>query len=80
VGQDIFRSLLSENENFHTINNIVVTVIFFEIYGGKIQDLLNDFQSLKILGDGKGEMVVQGLEEYDANNPSHLLELIDLGN
>ena len=57
-----------------------VTVSFFEIYGGRIQDLLNKRCRLKVLEDGKGEVVVTGLKEFEANDPHHMLNLIESAN
>ena len=36
---------------------------FFEIYGGKVSDLLNGKKKLVIQEDGKGKIQVSGLEE-----------------
>lgn len=71
VAEDLFM-LLDEDS--------LVTVSFFELYGGRIQDLLNKRQRLKILEDGKGEVVVTGLEEFEANDASELMALVDTGN
>lgn len=80
VAKDMFDLLSKEhwavNEKGCTMDDTVVTVSFFEIYGGKIQDLLNDCRRLKVLEDGKGEVVVSGLKEFQANDPNQLLELI----
>ena len=58
VAEDIFR-LLADNERSGgdgcKEGDTVVTVSFFELYGGRCQDLLNDRCRLKILEDGKGE-------------------------
>jgi len=57
-----------------------VTVSFFELYGGRVQDLLNNRNKLKILEDGRGEVVVSGLEEFEAHDAGQLLDLMDKGN
>ncbi|GMH82629.1 hypothetical protein TrVE_jg5098 [Triparma verrucosa] len=79
VATDIFTKL-GEEEGRCKGSDTVVTVSFFELYGGRCQDLLNERCRLKILEDGKGEVVVQGLEEYQASNPSDFLTLVDAGN
>jgi len=79
VAADIFTKL-GEEEGRCKESDTVVTVSFFELYGGRCQDLLNERCRLKILEDGKGEVVVQGLEEYQASNPSDFLTLVDAGN
>lgn len=83
VAEDIFMVLSgihsdgSEGGDICTLTNTFVCVSFFEIYGGGVQDLLNDRKRLRILEDGKGEVVVTGLEEYEANTPDQLLNLMD---
>ena len=84
VAEDLFH-LLSEqasssDERECSLQNVNVAVTFFEIYGGRIQDLLNNRRRLKVLEDGKGEVVVAGLEEFEANDPDQLLGLIDSAN
>uniref|UniRef100_A0A7S3V5B6 Kinesin-like protein n=1 Tax=Chaetoceros debilis TaxID=122233 RepID=A0A7S3V5B6_9STRA len=76
VSEDIF-SLLSTNSEGPNLDNTMVLVSFFEIYGGRIQDLLNKRERLKVLEDGKGEVVVTGLREFEANDPQHLLDYIE---
>jgi kinesin family protein 2/24 len=75
VAEDIFH-LLSLG-NGPNLDDTIGLVSFFEIYGGRIQDLLNKRQRLKVLEDGKGEVVVTGLREFEANDPQHLLEYIE---
>ncbi|GMI34552.1 hypothetical protein TeGR_g6675 [Tetraparma gracilis] len=84
VAADIF-ALLRENaeggaEGLPTPASTIVTVSFFELYGGRCQDLLNERHRLKILEDGKGEVVVTGLEEYEATDPGEFLTLVEAGN
>jgi len=87
VAEDLFLMLSDEDETVSvrsegscTLENTYVTVSFFELYGGRVQDLLNNRHRLKILEDGKGEVVVSGLEDYEANNPQELLDLLEKGN
>lgn len=79
VANDVFKLLESDRSSVST-NDTVVLVSFFEIYGGRIQDLLNHGKRLKVLEDGKGEVVVTGLMEFEANNPKHLLDFIESAN
>jgi kinesin family member 2/24 len=69
VAQDLF---LSSSFTFY--------VSFFEIYGGRCFDLLNERCKLSILEDGNGNIQVQGLMERSATNKDELLNIIDYGN
>ncbi|KAL7515964.1 hypothetical protein ACHAWF_000019, partial [Thalassiosira exigua] len=51
----------------------------FEIYGGRIQDLLHGRKRLKVLEDGSGEVVVSGLGELSVSGSRELLALLDRG-
>jgi kinesin family protein 2/24 len=79
-GGDGIDEMFQSDDNSSDGSEYQVTVSFFEIYGVRIQDLLNDRNQLKILEDGKGEVVVSGLEEYNADSASELLGLMEEGN
>jgi len=57
-----------------------VVVSFFEIYGGKLYDLLNGRQRLCAREDGKQTVCVVGLTEHDVPEPGAMMELIEYGN
>lgn len=82
VSEDMFHLLADEygEADGCTFQDTIVTVAYFEIYGGFFQDLLNNRQRLKILEDGKGEIVVSGLEEFEANDSAQFLALVASGN
>mmetsp|Transcript_48376 Transcript_48376/g.89712 ORF Transcript_48376/g.89712 Transcript_48376/m.89712 type:complete len:282 (-) Transcript_48376:21-866(-) len=84
VAEDLFEILSGRHGggagNSCTLEDTAVTVTFFEIYGGRIQDLLNERKRLKLLEDGKGEVVISGLEEFEANGPDQFFTLLDAGN
>lgn len=77
VAEDLFHLLESDKDY---AENLTVAVSFFEIYGGRCQDLLNHRNRLDIREDGKGEVQVAGLEEVAAKDSSSMLSIIDLGN
>lgn len=52
----------------------------YEIYGGKIYDLLNDHQVLSIREDKNSTIQIAGLKEVFVDNDDHILELIKQGN
>ncbi|CAH9122819.1 unnamed protein product [Cuscuta epithymum] len=53
---------------------------FFEIYGGKLFDLLNDRKKLCMREDGKQQVCIVGLQEYRVSDVEMIKELIDRGN
>ena len=52
---------------------------FFEIYGGKCMDLLNNKKKLQILEDKNNKIQVFGLEEKEAFSSSDVQQIIDYG-
>ena len=82
VADDIF-SFLSDNvfedDSCCSCDNTTISIAIFEIYGGRIQDLLNKRNRLKVLEDGRGEVVISGLEEFEASTPEDFLALIEAG-
>jgi len=57
-----------------------VSVSFFEIYGGRPFDLLNNRQRLETLEDSKNEVQIAGLAERAVSNATEMMQYIDLGN
>ncbi|XP_003742356.1 kinesin-like protein Klp10A [Galendromus occidentalis] len=57
-----------------------VRLSFFEIYGSKVLDLLNEKAQLKILEDNRQKVVVVGLTEIEVADEDEMLELIQKGN
>ncbi|XP_060669055.1 kinesin-like protein KIN-13B [Ziziphus jujuba] len=76
ASQDILRSM------HHTYRNqgFQLFVSFFEIYGGKLFDLLNDRKKLCMREDGKQQVCIVGLQEYRVSNVEAIKELIEKGN
>lgn len=52
-------------------------VSFFEIYGGRCQDLLNERHRLVVREDGKGDVVIGELQESEAQTEEELIGLIE---
>lgn len=71
---DLFN-YLDESEYSH----LSVGVSLFEIYGGRLHDLLNDRKQVKCLEDHKGKVQFPGLSEHRIDGPSELIEYIELG-
>lgn len=59
---------------------VSVSSSFFEIYGGKLFDLLNDRKKLVMREDGAKMVNIVGLRERKCTQVSDLLELMNYGN
>ncbi|KAL0342023.1 UNVERIFIED_CONTAM: Kinesin-like protein KIN-13B [Sesamum calycinum] len=66
----------------HTYRNqgFQLFVSFFEIYGGKLFDLLSDRKKLCMREDGKQQVCIVGLREYRVSDVETIKELIEKGN
>ncbi|VDK80029.1 unnamed protein product [Onchocerca ochengi] len=72
---DVFK-LLHKDYKRH---NLQVCCSFFEIYGGKVFDLIGNKAMLRVLEDGKKEVQVVGLQEVPVHNEDDVLDLIKKG-
>ncbi|XP_067403535.1 kinesin-like protein KIF2B [Emydura macquarii macquarii] len=77
VAQDVFRWL---REPSYKKLELQVYGAFFEIYGGKVYDLLNWRSRLKVLEDGKQQIQVVGLQEEEVTCVEEVMKLIQIGN
>lgn len=53
---------------------------FFEIYGGKLFDLLKNRKKLLIREDGNGQVCIVGLQEHEVSRLEDVEEMIEIGN
>ncbi len=60
--------------------NLAVSCSFFEIYSGKVFDLLAQKSKLRVLEDGKQQVQVVGLTEKPVGSVDDVLKLINAGN
>ena len=58
---------------------LALWVSFFEIYGGKVYDLLNGRKKLVIREDARQQMCVVGLQEFEVDNVELVERLIEHG-
>ncbi|VBB27498.1 unnamed protein product [Acanthocheilonema viteae] len=72
---DVFK-LLHKDYKRHSLQ---VCCSFFEIYGGKVFDLIGNKAMLRVLEDGKKEVQVVGLQEVPVHDEDDVLELIKKG-
>ncbi|CAJ2661252.1 kinesin-like protein KIN-13B isoform X2 [Trifolium pratense] len=65
----------------HTYRNqgFQLFVSFFEIYGGKLYDLLNERKKLCMREDGKQQVCIVGLQEYRVADVENIKDLIEKG-
>ncbi len=73
------NSLFAEAEKV-TNKKLVFYISFFEIYGGRLYDLLNNKNKLQVLDDKNGKVQIFGLEERLAENPDEMQLIIDEAN
>ena len=57
-----------------------MTITYFEIYGGKCLDLLNDKNLLNIMEDKNGNIQIPGLTEKSTEDAKDLLSIMDQAN
>ncbi|EGR30151.1 kinesin motor domain protein, partial [Ichthyophthirius multifiliis] len=55
-------------------------ISFFEIYGGRCYDLLNNKQQLIILEDKSGQIQIQNLFEKEATSAEQMISIIEFAN
>ncbi|XP_065166429.1 kinesin-like protein Klp10A isoform X3 [Atheta coriaria] len=60
--------------------NAIISASFFEIYSGKVFDLLNNKAKLRVLEDGRQQVQVVGLTEKVVVSTEEVLKLIQRGN
>ncbi|UXI18434.1 hypothetical protein NH340_JMT04377 [Sarcoptes scabiei] len=60
--------------------DLFVCASFFEIYSGKLFDLLNGKSKLRVMEDAKSQVQVVGLSERRVDSVEDVLKLIQLGN
>ncbi|CAB3402927.1 unnamed protein product [Caenorhabditis bovis] len=76
TARDVFRML--EMPQYRR-KDLSVHCAFFEIYGSKVFDLLNDKAMLRVLEDNKNKVQVVGLKEELTTNEQEVLDLINKG-
>ncbi|MEQ2272982.1 Kinesin-like protein kif2a [Xenotaenia resolanae] len=77
VYRDVF--LMMKKPNYKKLD-LQVYATFFEIYSGKVFDLLNRKAKLRVLEDGKQQVQVVGLQEKEVKCTEDVLKLIEVGN
>ncbi len=73
-GFDLFSYI-----NSHEYRHLNVYISFYEIYCGKLYDLLNERNQLIAREDGKGNIIINSLNERQVLSLNDLMKLIDSG-
>ncbi|XP_026964551.1 kinesin-like protein KIF2C isoform X2 [Sagmatias obliquidens] len=76
ASRDVF--LLKNQPRYRNLG-LEVYVTFFEIYNGKLFDLLNKKAKLRVLEDGKQQVQVVGLQEHVVSCADDVIKMIDIG-
>lgn len=77
VARDVFKMLRSPK---YRNEHLVVFASFFEIYSGKVFDLLNEKSKLRVLEDAHQQVQIVGLREESVDSVEDVLNLINTGN
>ena len=72
--ESLFQEIKKINKKFEFY------ISFFEIYGGRLYDLLNNKNKLQVFDDSKGVTQIFGLIEYLAETPEDMRLIIDKAN
>ncbi|KAG7229310.1 hypothetical protein INR49_012968 [Caranx melampygus] len=76
AAQDVFTYL---NHRRYTNLDLSAYVSFFEIYNGKVYDLLNKKAKLRVLEDDRQQVQVVGLEEVYVTTADEVIKMIQAG-
>uniref|UniRef100_A0A1A7XMK9 Kinesin-like protein n=2 Tax=Iconisemion striatum TaxID=60296 RepID=A0A1A7XMK9_9TELE len=76
AARDVFTYL---NHRKYLNLNLSIYVSFFEIYNGKVYDLLNKKAKLRVLEDDRQQVQVVGLEEVLVSSAEDVLKIIQIG-
>lgn len=71
------RDLFSHGKKVSS--SLKYSISFFEIYEGRLFDLLNQREKLVLLEDANQKIQVQGLTEREVTDPSKMLKVIEFG-
>uniref|UniRef100_A0A3Q3X9G5 Kinesin-like protein n=1 Tax=Mola mola TaxID=94237 RepID=A0A3Q3X9G5_MOLML len=76
AAQDVFTYL---HHRRFVNRDLSAYVSFFEIYNGKVYDLLNKKAKLRVLEDDRQQVQVVGLEEVLVSNAEEVIKMIQIG-
>ncbi|KAH6556064.1 hypothetical protein KP509_1Z207300 [Ceratopteris richardii] len=74
--QDIFNTMYHPS---YKNQGLQLWLSFFEIYGGKLYDLLNDRRKLFMREDGRQQVCIVGLKEFSVSDVDEVKDYIERG-
>lgn len=77
AAKDVFKLLKSAK---YRSEDLIVAASFFEIYSGKVFDLLNNKEKLRVLEDARSQVQIVGLQEKNVECVEDVIKLIATGN
>ncbi|XP_078439706.1 P-loop containing nucleoside triphosphate hydrolases superfamily protein isoform X2 [Wolffia australiana] len=77
ASHDILRLL---NQPIHRNQKLRLWLSYFEIYGGKLFDLLSERRKLCMREDGRQQVCIVGLQEFEVSDVQIVREYIEKGN
>ncbi|KAG1326250.1 kinesin-like protein KIN-13A [Cocos nucifera] len=77
AAEDIVRLL---HQPYYRNQNLKLWLSYFEIYGGKLFDLLCDRRKLCMREDGKQQVCIVGLQEFEVSDVQIVMDFIEKGN
>ncbi|KAK7289934.1 hypothetical protein RIF29_03983 [Crotalaria pallida] len=77
AAEDLVRQL---NQPIYRNQRFKLWLSYFEIYGGKLFDLLNDRKKLCMREDGRQQVCIVGLQEFEVCDVQIVKEFIEKGN
>ncbi|KAG1338683.1 kinesin-like protein KIN-13A [Cocos nucifera] len=77
ASEDIVRLL---HQPYYRNQKLRLWLSYFEIYGGKLFDLLSDRRKLCMREDGRQQVCIVGLEEFEVSDVQIVKEFIEKGN
>nr|XP_029118769.1 kinesin-like protein KIN-13A [Elaeis guineensis] len=77
AAEDIVRLL---HQPYYRNQNFKLWLSYFEIYGGKLFDLLCDRRKLCMREDGKQQVCIVGLQEFEVSDVQIVMDFIEKGN
>ncbi|CAE6193673.1 unnamed protein product [Arabidopsis arenosa] len=75
--QDLMRML---NQPVYRDQRLKLWLSYFEIYGGKLYDLLSERRKLCMREDGRQQVCIVGLQEYEVSDVQIVKDFIEKGN